>query len=87
MSDKQNFVKEMQALLQQTDEYADIDSLDYVVEEDGQEWLYVSFKGFSQKRINVNCDSKSAILRDFLFKVDKAEWLMPTETRQEFFTE
>ena len=69
------FVKNMLTLLNQTREFADIENLEYK-EENAAEWLYIYYKSHSTKRINISCDSCSAILRDFLIKINGAEWII-----------
>ena len=77
IENKPLFIKNMLTLLNQTREFADIENLEYK-EENAAEWLYVYYKSHSTKRINISCDSCSAILRDFLRKIDDAEWVLET---------
>lgn len=94
VEDKSNFVKRFQKLIKNhTSEYSDIENIVYVVDKDNNEWIYVIYKSDSQKRINVNADSCSAIMDDFLARLHEMDWLSrdefvePDDTPYDFFDE
>ena len=66
-------------LSENTSEYADIERMDYFEDENKNEWLYVTFTSFSQKRININADSNKAIIEDLIKNLHDADWLMPSQ--------
>lgn len=76
---KKEFIKKLHNLISEnTAEYSDITDMTYV-QQDNMEWLYVSYKSHSQKRINISSDSCSQILKDFVNKVEETPWLRPSE--------
>lgn len=55
-----------------------IDDMTYIEDEYENEWVYVSFGRYSQKRFSVNGDNNQGILKDFvnfLNHKDRFEWL------------
>lgn len=44
-----------------------IDSIDYVRDTNGDEWIYVSYSRRVQKRFSINCDGEQGILFDFVY--------------------
>ncbi|HOY90359.1 MAG TPA: hypothetical protein PK891_01430 [Bacteroidales bacterium] len=58
--------------------YEDIDGLVYV-EKKGDEWVYVNYRSYSQKRINVAADSETGIMIDFFRHENDAPWITPID--------
>lgn len=67
--------------------FSDVKRLDYV-EQDSEEFLYITCKEGLQKRVCITCDSIEAIMQDFVMKTEKASWLAKTDSRyhSEFVT-
>lgn len=89
--EKAHFVKKLQLFYKRDCENPEgIKRLDYVYsDEAGTEFIYVTYKSESQKRIFVGCDSKQQMLMDFCHFLDNADhyfWLLPGEAafREEF---
>lgn len=76
--EKQAFVKQLCELVVQTPEWADMKDMEYVVDENGNEWLYIIYGPYTQHRININMDSTSSILEDFVKHHSEHDWL-PSE--------
>ena len=76
--EKQAFVKQLYELVVQTPEWADMKGMEYVVDENGNEWLYIIYGPYAQYRININMDSTSSILEDFVKHPSEHDWL-PSE--------
>lgn len=81
---KAQFVKKLQALyINDCGNPEGIKRLDYVRDEDtGNEFVYISFDSFSQKRIFVNGSNEQGILLDFCNCIDHFNhyfWLKPNE--------
>lgn len=76
--EKQAFVKQLYELVVQTPEWADMKGMEYVVDENGNEWLYIIYGPYTQHRININMDSTSSILEDFVKHHSEHDWL-PSE--------
>lgn len=76
--EKQAFVKQLYELVVQTPEWADMKGMKYVVDENGNEWLYIIYGPYAQYRININMDSTSSILEDFVKHPSEHDWL-PSE--------
>ena len=72
---KKEFVKEFSDfLLKNVPYFEDINGLVYVHNSEG-EWIYVNYRSYSQKRIDVTADSEVAMMRDFFKYIDEAPWL------------
>ena len=76
--EKQAFVKQLYELVVQTPKWADMKGMEYVVDENGNEWLYIIYGPYTQHRININMDSTSSILEDFVKHPSEHDWL-PSE--------
>ena len=77
---KAAFVKKFSDfLIENVPYYSDVKSLVYVVDNDNNEWLYCNYKSYSQKRINVNCDSEQAIILDFINRIEDTDWIVPMD--------
>lgn len=77
---KAAFVKKLgEFLIENVPYYSDVKSLVYVVDDDNNEWLYCNYKSYSQKRINVNCDSEQAIMLDFINRLEDTDWIIPMD--------
>lgn len=77
---KAAFVKKLgEFLIENVPYYSDVKSLVYVVDDDNNEWLYCNYKSYSQKRINVNCDSEQAIILDFINRIEDTDWIVPMD--------
>jgi len=73
---KTQFVKEFSKFLKNNvSEFQDLKSLVYVEDKD-HEWLYVNYKSYSQKRINISMDSDYGIMLDFFKNVEDTPWLI-----------
>lgn len=72
---KKEFVKQLYELVVQTPEWGDMKGMEYIVDEHGSEWLYVLYGQWSQYRININGDSTSGILEDFIKHHTEHDWL------------
>ena len=77
---KSDFVKGLESLVKTAEEYSGIARLDYVPEY-GSEYLYVSYKNGSQKRINISGNSCGGILRDFSNNINTASYLTSDDKR------
>lgn len=71
---KSQFVKKFCKLIRQnTSEYADVKDITYRMEENGEEYIYVTFESNTQRKICVSADSCRAIMEDFLSKISHAQ--------------
>lgn len=76
---KAKFVKKFCKLIREnTSEYADVDDITYL-DDGSNENIYVTYRSGAQRKINVNADSCSAIMDDFLSRVGSADWVLPSE--------
>ena len=81
---KAQFVKSLEAFYKKECRNVEtIHRLDYV-EEDFEEWVYVTYQSYSQKRFCVTGDSEQDILTDFvkyLQNYDAYDWLLPNDEK------
>lgn len=91
---KADFVKKFCKLIREnTREYSDIKDITYVVDEHNDEFIYVTYASNAQRRVRITADSCSAIMVDFLNKINHAEWvptderIIPSTTDIDFFDE
>ena len=75
---KQNFVKAFNNFILDTlgDYYSDIKNIVYS-EEDGQELMYINYKDYTQKWINISCADERTIMLNFLSELDNRPEQIP----------
>ena len=77
---KEAFIKALHNVLSMySSEYCGINRFEYILDDFGNEWLYVIYDDTAQKRININADSCKAILEDLTEHLPSATWLLPEE--------
>ena len=72
---KEEFVKNLEALMKSIPAFRDLASLDYV-RQYGSEYLYETFTNGTQRRVNITGDSEVAIMEDYLHIDDKGEYVL-----------
>lgn len=75
MENKQEFVKSLESLLKLSREFFDLEALEYV-KKDHEEYVYIIYKGFLQKRICVSGDSCIGILTDFVNRYSSSPYIL-----------
>lgn len=75
MENKQEFVKSLESLLRLSREFCDLEALEYV-KKDHEEYVYIIYKGFTQKRICVSGDSCIGILVDFVNRYSSSPYIL-----------
>lgn len=65
-------------MIQNVPAFDGVKSLVYV-NDGNNEWVYINFNTYSQKRINVNYDSEVAIIKDVLKNYEDAPWIVPID--------
>lgn len=76
---KASFVKAFSDFLKENvSYYEDMNGLVYV-EKEGDEWVYINYRSYSQKRICVTADSEKAIMTDFFRCENDAPWISPID--------
>lgn len=89
MRSKADFVKDLEKFYLESgiDKGFGIVALDYHKEENGHEWVYVTFSSYSQKKFSVTADNERGIFIDFgkfLADFNRIDWLMPSECIEKF---
>ena len=70
MEDKKTICELLCLALQATRNQDDLVSLDYVLEDNGDEIVQVKWKSGGRKQINVTLDSGTAMIRDIMYSID-----------------
>lgn len=80
MENKQEFVKSLENLLKLSREFCDLEALEYV-KKGHEEYVYIIYKGFLQKRICVSGDSCLGILIDFVNRFNSTPYILDEELK------
>lgn len=57
----------------------EIDKIEYVITDDGNEYAYICYLNQSQKRIDITASSNIAIIQDIINNIEKTEYLLPSQ--------